>query len=264
MRYQKPVESSLIATLDILGTTSMMLESRTDTLSELAYSLETAFDTAIQETNQIVLALDENSCKGLRLKDALKIQVFSDTIVISCNFSPIIQKIPLLERTKHKEFFLMVYGFFVCVKYIALSLFKAGYPTRGCITSGTIITTKNFTIGKPFVESLLISKDLDFAGIVVSASAKLIYDIIATYLTVLSRHVPIEKHLIRCKNKKRKRLNCMNFLDSPRDKFLVSELPLIFTAHGKRLSDVVYEKMINTKKLLRAFLSSINFYNCKS
>lgn len=256
-KYQKRIEPSLIATLDILGTTRMMTEARTETLSDLACSLENAYETASLEVSKLISLLDATSEKHLRFAKSFKLRVFSDTLVISCDFDNIFKTIPPLSRLNRPEYLLMIYGFFVCVKSLARSLFYDGYPTRGCIASGPVVTTKNFVIGRPFVESLRISKDLNFAGIVLTDSAKIIYDSVASKLKALATDTTIEPHYVNCKSSPRKRQNCLNLLETREDRHLIELFPSLFSSHGKLITPDVQDKITNTRRLFLAFLKTI-------
>lgn len=167
----RTVETSLIATLDILGVSGMMKAAQKEALPKLAQSLEKAFQEAKAGMAHYIDAIDTTSQPGLKMARFIKTRVFSDTIVVSCDFSRIMHEVPLFSRLDCPEYQRMVLGFFICVKSLALSLFRDGYPTRGCIASGQIISTKDFIIGKPFVESLEIAKELNFAGVVLTDCA---------------------------------------------------------------------------------------------
>lgn len=255
------IEPSLIATLDILGATSMMTNARKDELIELASHLEQAFTNTTRDVSEIIKALNETSRKGLEIGKSLRTRVFSDTIVVSCDFTTVIKKVPLVDRMACPEYLLLIYGFFLCVKHIASELFYSGYPTRGCVAAGPIISTKNFIVGKPFVEAMAISKDLNLAGVVLTNPAKQIYDIIAHDLKTLAKDVPIERHYIHCKSNKRKQLNCINFLNSTKDRFLISDIASIFSSHGKKIDHSVQLKINNTQKLLMSFLRHLKKRN---
>lgn len=112
-------------------------------------------------------------------------------------------------------------------------------------------------MGKPFVDSLEISKELNFAGVVLTESAEILYKIISGKVERFALIAPVEKHLIYNKHNKRKRYYCLNFLNSPNDKFLVTDMPFLFSEHDKKITEDVQEKMINTKQLLEAFLRSV-------
>ena len=247
-------KASLIAVLDILGISSMMNNAQPDDLSNLAQSLEEAFNEAQTNAQRIISEIDKRHNKKFSIKRFFEIQVFSDTITICCNFNKIIKEIPILERIKLPEYYLMIYGFFVCVKEIAYSLFINGYPTRGCISAGPIISTKNFIVGKPFIESITISNNLNFAGVVVSKKAKLVYDNISEGFQSLLKDAPIERHLVACKNVRKQQMWCLNFLDGPNDRFLITDIASIFSEHGKNITGNVQEKITNTQNLLQSFL----------
>ena len=259
---KKPVETSLIATLDILGMSRMMKGAQQEALPELAQSLEAAFIEAKKTVSGHIAAIDAGSRNDLKIANFLKIRVFSDTIVVSCNFNRIMRTIPFISHLSCSEWHNMVLGFFICVKSLTLSLFRDGYPTRGCIASGQIITTRDFIIGKPFLESLEISKELNFAGVVLTPCAKILYDVSSEKFAELAKLSPsIEKHYVYNKCNKRKCYYCLNFLDFWADQYLIDYLPSLFSAHGKTITDDVQEKMNNTRKLLQAFLKSVKHNN---
>jgi len=251
----KHVELALIATLDILGASQMMAEATDASLASLACSLETSFRNAVKEVDDFIKALGKDL--HLRGRRFIKTSVFSDTIVISCDFAHIIRNVSITERIYSPEYLMMVYGFFNSVKYVARSLFIDGYPTRACITAGPIITTKHLVVGRPFIESLDIAKELNFAGIVLSESARIIYDITSEKFNSLSAHAPVETHCVWCKHNRRKRLSCLNFLESPHDKILVKNIYQLFSSHGKALTDDAHVKARNTSVLLTSFLRKL-------
>ena len=232
----------------------MMSKAQPDELSNLARSLEDAFNNAQTNVQSIILELDKRQNKKFSIKKFFKIQVFSDTITISCNFNKIIKEVPILDRIKLPEFNLMIYGFFVCVKEIARTLFVNGYPARGCISAGPIISTKNFIVGKPFIESITISNNLNFAGVVVLQGAKIVYDNISENFRSILKYAPIERHLVACKNVRKQQMWCLNFLDGPNDRFLITDIASIFSGHGKNITGNVQEKITNTQNLLQSFL----------
>ena len=246
-------KASLIAVLDILGISSMMNNAQPDDLSNLAQSLEEAFNEAQTNAQRLISEIDKRHNKKFSIKRFFEIQVFSDTITIYCDFNKI-KKIPILERIKLSEYYLMIYGFFVCVKEITRTLFVNGYPARGCISAGPIISTKNFIVGKPFIESITISNNLNFAGVVVSKNAKLVYDNIPEGFQSLLKNAPIERHLVACKNVRKQKMWCLNFLEGQRDRFFITDIDFFFSEHGKIITGNVQEKITNTKKLLQSFL----------
>lgn len=254
---QKSVEVSLIATLDILGISRMMKGAQSEALPELAQSLEDAFNNAKDTVATYIKAIDTASRNDLKMANFLKMRVFSDTIVISCNFQMIMRTIPFFERCNCLEWDSMVLGFFVCVKSLALSLFRDGFPARGCIASGPIITARDFVIGKPFVESLEISKDLNFSGVVLTDCAKILYDASAERFEELAKAAPVERHYVYDKSNKRKRCYCLNYLDWPGDEYLIENMAELFAKHGKTITPDVQDKMNNTRQLLTAFLKSV-------
>lgn len=253
----KSIETALVATLDILGVSDMMKAVEKEALPDLAQSLEEAFMEAKATIVRYIDAIDTTSRPDLKMARLLKIRVFSDTIVVSCDFNRLMQKIPLFSRLDCPEYQRMVLVFFLCVKSLAHSLFYAGYPSRGCITAGHIVITNNFVMGKPFVDSLENSKELNFAGVVLTDCAKILYDTTVGMEEQFAHIVPVEKHLIYNKHNQRKRYYCLNFLDSPNDKFLVTDMAFLFSEHGKKITEDVQEKMSNTKQLLESFLRSV-------
>ena len=250
-------ENSLIAVLDILGISSMMRNAQVKDLPNLASNLESAFSYAQEYAQKIIATLDKRENKYFSIQRFFKIQVFSDTVVICCNFNKIQKEVSVLDRQKIPEYYLLAFGFFVCVKAIAGSLFRDGYPTRGCISVGPIISTKNFIIGKPFIDSITHANNLNVAGIIVLKTAKIVYDCILKS-QYMQKQAPIELHMVPYKNSRPKKTWCLNFLEHPIDRFLILNIESFFSKHGKIVTEDATEKIKNTKKLFQAFFKKLS------
>ena len=244
---------SFIATFDILGVTQMMLAADDGQLESFATGMCKAF-AAVQ--NRMYELIESSSDTPLASKESaiaiineMDFTTFSDTIVLGCDIDRVTND---YDRQR------LVMNFFLRSIFIVNEMLAWGYPVRGCIDFGKVCLaeTSGLFFGRPYVNSLKMAEQLDFAGIVLTADALKIYNQIIPepiqVVRVLNLPIPIRTgEYIDA--------GCLNWLVRKDFKRYASQdirqmLYAKFSANGKRMGESALRKMTNTEYMIRAFM----------
>lgn len=263
------VSKSLVATFDLLGISSLMLNSTEDNLNKLADSLHEVYGLTTTKLREIMQkhsqACEHNGARQIldRIREAISFNVFSDTIVASMRLDQryIEEQFSKFDFSVEYENLFRghaVYIFLRMIETIANILFSSGFPARGCIDIGPMYWEKDLVVGQPYVNALKCADKLEFSGVVFTDDAKKFCD--EQVKTIkdpdcefgsLQLEVPTKGGMLT--------LPCLNWIYNDMDfskqstdlrQLLVER----FSEHGKTMSASVWDKLENTERTIRAFM----------
>lgn len=271
----------LIATLDILGMSKLMLDANQKNLQDITQEIYHAVDNAkngLQKllANVLPLAPTSQDAKGGILDALFRRAVFSydfsDTLVIGCDVSRIdfdaLQSIfPSTEsikesKTQYEDAAVKLFCWQVTCSFCAF--LNTGFPVRGCVEVGPVCFASNAIVGRPYVNALKISDSLDFSGVVVTEEAlKYCKDhentaLKGNFFDTVELLVPV-KGMQGYQPK-----SCVNWTH-PTPSFLLDGqfdenhdwrqlLYEKFAANGKSMTESALRKLANTENTIRAFI----------
>ena len=275
--------TALIATLDVLGITQLMQRGKPEELNTIAAKIKTAFENAMTCVDRIMKKIlgDTKTSKALQeaivdhiFNASVKFHDFSDTIVISCDTSKV-----NLEAIKHtliededwdsavKTFSdAAVHLFGLQVLHSFNSLFREGYPVRGCVDAGSVYMSEKLVVGSPYVKSLRIGESLDFSGVVITDTALEFCKqhegngIVGKTFNTINLYVPLKNKDGNIEYSLQKCLNWIisdglfankQFNENQDWRQLLYEK---FAANGKSMTESALRKLANTENTIRAFI----------
>ncbi len=198
-----------------------------------------------------------NQDQARRICDAIlnatQSKFFSDTMVVSLSLDSF-SAVPSIKS--------LAVGFFFChVKSIAYTLMRKGFPIRGCIDSGSVISGEKLVVGTPYVKSLHFSERLEFSGVVVTEPAEKLYectyDSLKKICPLINLQIPVKGGYVDAV--------CVNWLPSCEKTSSdvmqcgINDIEQVlyekFSANGKVMGESAISKLRNTAMTIRAFLA---------
>ena len=244
------IEKGIIGFFDILGYQTFLNNNTPEEAANEVLAILTSIDSKIIDSfvygsNLDFKTKDEESDRDFLL-NKFNWLVFSDTILLTCNYSKQIES----ETTLSNWFYFCLIASHLCTKML-----EFGLPVRGAISFGEFVTRKNCFAGKPIVEAYKTSQRLNLASCILTESAKEEFENLTSLNVNLSKWMEtylIYKYLIPFKDGESEEYILDLEINSKKYKKDIRQAVLDgFWKHKKDIPISAHEKIDNTEKFIR-------------